>query len=207
MNENDKRIVVPGDLVASDGRQLDGCYIEDGKTYAGVVALSSGGRVIPLKGQYTPIPGDLVVGIVTGERFAGFDTDLNSPYQGLLSSKETREEFRVGDVMSAKILAVDEVKNAQLIEARKMAGGELIEVESVKVPRIIGRNGSMLAALQDATKTQILVGKNGRVYLKGGDTALAAQAILKICRESHVAGLTDRIAALLGSEIKDHEQH
>lgn len=196
----EKRIVLPGDMVADRPVRAEGTFVDNGKTYASVLSLFSGDKVIPLKGRYIPNYGDYVVGIVKDELFSGYIVDLNSPYEGKLSTKDTREEFKTGDVLSLKIMAVDEVNNAIVVEPRRLVAGEIIEIESVKVPRVIGRNGSMLQMLRDATGTDVFVGKNGRVYLKGGNTHLASLAIMKICREAHTSGLTDRIQAFLQAE-------
>ncbi|MGB9577256.1 MAG: KH domain-containing protein [Candidatus Micrarchaeia archaeon] len=196
----DKRIVLPGEMVLDKPLRAEGTFVEGGKTFASVLSLFSGDKVIPLKGKYVPNYGDYVVGIVKEELFSGYVIDLNSPYEGKLSTKDTREEFRVGDVVSVKIMAVDEVNNAMVVEPRRLVGGEILEIESVKVPRVIGRNGSMLQMLQEATGSEIFVGKNGRIYLKGGNSHLASLAIMKICREAHTSGLTDRIQAFLRAE-------
>jgi len=95
---------------------------------------------------------------------------------------------------------VNEVHDATLGRPRKLFGGEILEITPVKVPRVIGRGGSMLAIIRQYTRTEVSVGKNGRLYLKGGNTALATLAILKICREAHLTGLTDRVTAFLREE-------
>lgn len=195
-----KKIAVPGDLVSDRPVRVEGTFVENNKTFASVVSLVSGDKIIPLKGCYLPNYGDYVVGIVSLELFSGYILELNSPYEGVLSNKDTREEFKVGDVLAVKIMAVDEVNKSMLGEPRRLNGGEIIEVESVKVPRIIGRNGSMLQMLRDYTHSDIFVGKNGRVYIKGGDSVLASLSIQKICKESHTSGLTDRMQAFLQEE-------
>lgn len=197
-----KRILLPGDLVDEAPKRLDGCFVEKGRTFAAVVSMQVGEHVIPLKGFYIPRYGDYVIGIVKEVRFSGYETEINSPYDGQMNSRELREEFSVGDVVSAKIYSVNEVNEAELVEPRRLWGGEILEIEHVKVPRVIGRNGSMLAMLKEYTKTDVLVGKNGRVYLNGGDTALATLAILKICREAHTSGLTERIKEFLEKEAR-----
>jgi exosome complex component RRP4 len=171
--------------------------VENGKTYAGVLSLKMEDRIIPLKGRYLPKPGDVVVGVVSDERFNGYVVEINSPYPGQLSTRDTREEFKTGEVLLIRVAMVDEVHEAVLVEPRKLQGGEVIEIESVKVPRVIGKNGSMLQLLQEETGCEIFVGKNGRVYLSGGNTPLATLAILKIAREAHTTGLTERIQAFL----------
>jgi len=195
-------IIVPGQLVSDKPQQGEGVFVEGGKTYASTLGILIEGRVIPLKGQYLPIPGDYVVGVISEERFSGYNVEVHSPYEGSLSNKEVRESFKMGDVISAKVIDVNEIHEPILAEARLLKGGEVIEIEPVKVPRVIGRNGSMLSVLKEHTKSELFVGKNGRIYLRGGDTALATLAILKICREAHTSGLTDRMAELLTAELK-----
>ena len=196
----DTRIIAPGEEVSRDARNIPGCYVANGKTYAAVVSLLREGRVVPLKGLYVPVSGDYVVGIVTEARFSGYLVELHSPYEGNISSRETREEFKLGDVVSAKIAEVNEVNEAILVQPRTISGGTIIEIDAVKIPRVIGRSGSMLQMITDFSGTELFVGKNGRIYLRGGDVALAGQAINKIAAEAHTSGLTDRVKAFLESE-------
>ncbi len=192
-----KKIVVPGDEI-SGGKTFKGeVYKENGKTYAAVVGLAEDERMIALKGKYLPQLEDIVVGFVEDENFGRYAVDINSPYEGTISGRMTRIRLRIGDIISAKVSSVDEVHNTELIEPRRLWGGRLIEVEHVKVPRIIGKKGSMLKMLEEYTNCSIIVGKNGRIYLRGGNIPLAVMAILKICKEAHTSGLTDRIKKML----------
>jgi exosome complex component RRP4 len=196
----ERRIVLPGEKIFDEPRRTQGAIAEGGATIASVIGFVQDERFVPLKGRYLPRVGDFVVGIVKEERFSGYLVDLNSPYEGSLSTKETRELFELGDVISAEIVEVNEVHDATIGRPRKLFGGEILEIVPVKVPRVIGRAGSMLAIIKQFTRTDVSVGKNGRLYLKGGNTALATLAILKICREAHLSGLTDRVTAFLREE-------
>ncbi len=195
-----KDIVVPGELAYEQPQRFEGSFVENGKTYASVVSVRYGDKIVALKGRYKPLVGDYVVGIVSEQKFAGYEVDLNSPYIGLISSRETREQFEVGGVVSSVVRSVDEVNEALLVEPRKLFGGRLVEIESVKIPRVIGRNSSMVSMLEQYTKSKIFVGKNGRIYLKDGNVPLSIMAVLKISREAHLAGLTDRMKAFLEQE-------
>ncbi len=190
-------ILLPGSKLNDSLKGTYGTYTDKTGTYASTISLLKQDRLVPLKGTYVPIVGDVIIGIVTDEKIFGYGVDLNSPYTGLVNNKVCREQLYLGDVVSFKIIAVDEVKAATLAEPRKLYGGELIEVESVKIPRIIGKNASMLTAIREKTKSDVFVGKNGRVYLKNGNTVLAVNTINFICREAHTSGLTDRVTALL----------
>ncbi|MEK6843782.1 MAG: RNA-binding protein [Candidatus Micrarchaeota archaeon] len=193
-------ISVPGDLLFEDARRLDGAYVLGNQTIASVICVKSEDRVVPLKGKYLPIIDDYVVGIISEQRFSGYTIDLNSPYEGQLSTRESRESFKIGDVVSALIQEVDEVNEPMLIEPRKLSGGRLIEIDAVKVPRVIGRNSSMVSMIEKYAKTKLFVGKNGRIYIREGNVELAIAAILKIQKEAHTQGLTDRVEAFLEFE-------
>jgi exosome complex component RRP4 len=203
----EKQLVLPGALAATSPRRMDGCYIDEGKTYVSVVSLKAGDKIIPLKGHYLPRIGDYIIGIISEERFSGYEVDINAPFPSTISARDIRETFQVGDVVSAKVRMVDEVHTAQLVEPRKLFAGRLIEIESVKVPRVIGRNGSMLALIKEYTGSDIFVGKNGRIYVKNGDIALSVMALLKISNEAHMSGLTDRVKELLEQESKKSPQN
>ncbi len=197
-----KDFIVPGELLYDEPRRFDGSYVESAKTYASVLSVKYDDKVIPLKGKYTPVVSDYVIGIVKEERFSGYLIDINSPYIGNVSSRDLRETFQVGQVVSVIIRSVDEVNEAICVEPRRIWGGSIVEVEPVKIPRVIGRNNSMVTLLEQFTGSRIFVGKNGRIYLKGGNTSLAVLAILKISKEAHVHGLTDRIKAFLEEEAQ-----
>jgi exosome complex component RRP4 len=193
-------LVMPGDALAFVPRDLEGVYMQDGKAYAAVVAVAQDGRFIPLKGKYSPVYGDRVIGLVKNERFAGFDCDLNGPYEGLVSSRDTREEFDLGECVLAKVISVSETKEAGLAEPQRLTGGELVEIDAVKIPRLVGRNGALVQLIKQYTNAELTIGQNGRVYIKNGNTALAALAVLKIAKEAHVSGLTVRVEAFLKEE-------
>ncbi len=193
----EKKIVLPGEEVDRECARSDSCFLENQRAFVSVVSLLQENKVVPLKGRYLPRAGDYVVGVISEERFSGFVVDINSPYEGQLSSRDLHEPFRVGDVIFVKIAFVDEVNSAVLADPRRLYGGEILEIEPVKVPRVIGKNLSMVSMIREYTGTDVFVGKNGRLYLKGSDTASAIEAVLKVCREAHVSGLTDRVKHFL----------
>jgi exosome complex component RRP4 len=143
--------------------------------------------------------------------------DINAPYPASLHVSEVpwRVEFgetakylQVNDIILAKIISVDEVKHvsASLNGAglRKLPGGHLIFVSHAKVPRLIGKGGSMISLIKTYTRCRIFVGQNGALWLDGDvdDITLATRAIQKIEREAHLMGLTDSMKAYLAEETK-----
>jgi len=194
-----RELIVPGEMIAESPEQSKGTFIEAGKTYSAVLGLydSETNRLIPLKGAYIPQADEFVIGVVEEARFSSYNIDIGSVYKGYLSAKEVREDLKVGDVVAARVSLVDEVRNVDLTEPRLLSGGEVIAIPAVKVPRVIGKEGSMLKMLEQATGCQILVGKNGRIWISGQKPDLAVTAVLKIEREAHTSGLTDRMKAFL----------
>jgi exosome complex component RRP4 len=158
------------------------------------------GRVVALQGPYVPKINDWVIGIVKDVRYAGYTTEIKSPYNGFVSTKMTRTEFKLGDIVGASVSNIDEARNIDLLDARKMLGGEILEINAMKVPRVIGKKNSMIDTIIEHTKSEIMVGRNGRIWIKGGNSSLAVRAILMIEREAHTTGLTDRVAAFLKAE-------
>jgi exosome complex component RRP4 len=203
MMNKDSRIVMPGELVAERPERISYAYVEGGKTYSTVVGLFSEGKLVPLEGPYEPLPDDLVVGIISEVRFSGYSVDVNCPYAGFLSSREIRERFEMGDAVFARIVKVDEVKNIDVGDAKKLPPGRLVRVSSVKIPRIIGKKNSMVDMIRANTGCEVIAGRNGYVWITGnGDSNLAEKAIRMIEAQAHTHGLTDRVAAYLKSQKK-----
>lgn len=191
-----KEIVVPGDRV--DGKIESYIFRDGSNTYSmvlGVLDKKDGyGRIVPLNGKYFPQVEDYVVGVVTDVKRGGYVLDINSPYEAFLSS---RRRYNSGAVVFAKVSDVSEVRSVSLTMDKQLYDGELIEISSVKIPRVIGKKNSMVMLIKEKTKTDIYVGRNGRIWLKGGDLDKAKRAIMKIEREAHTDGLTDRITEFL----------
>ena len=72
-------------------------------------------------------------------------------------------------------------------------------IQPQKVPRVIGKSGSMITLLKKYTNCWIFVGQNGRIWVKGDPKGidLIVEAIKKIEKEAHTVGLTNRIEKLL----------
>ena len=78
----------------------------------------------------------------------------------------------------------------------------IMEISSKKVPRVIGKNKSMITALREKTGCRVVVGQNGWAWVKGKNADLVARAIRKIEEEAHMSGLTDRIGEMLDAELQ-----
>ena len=207
-----KDLVIPGQILADDeyyaGR---GTFKENGKVCSslmGRVSLRNKKlRVIPLKSKYVPKKGDVVIGKIKDVRFSMWDVDINSPYSGILPAfevfgrekKELNKVYDVGDVLFLRVVDVDEIKKAKLgLKGRgmgKFKGGIIVDIAPTKVPRLIGKKGSMINMIKDKTNCKIVVGQNGLVWVKGDEDMeqLTREVIHLIEEEAHTSGLTNKI--------------
>jgi len=199
------RFVIPGEVIAeTPKRDIENSYVENGKTYSAVVGFyyEEKGKVQQLEGPFIPKKGDMVVGVVIEARHNNYLVDINSPYKGILFERGRGPSLITGQVILARVSFVDEVKNVELEDAKVLKGGEIVEIKSAKVPRVLGKSASMLLMLKEMTGCEIVVGANGRVWIVGENSPVATYAILKIEREAHIPGLTDRIKQFLEKELK-----
>ncbi|MBS3102830.1 RNA-binding protein [Candidatus Woesearchaeota archaeon] len=217
---NEKEIVVPGETLATgmDNLPGNGTYRDGENIIAsrlGLVQLEGRAiKLIPLAGRYIPKTGDTIICKVIDVSINGWRLDTNSPYSAMMSLKDATFDFiargadltqyyDLGDYAVGKIINVTSQKLVDVTMKgpglRKLKGGRVVEVASNKVPRIIGKAGSMVSMIKDATGCNITVGQNGLVWIEGTpeNEFLAIQTIRKIENESHLSGLTDKIKAYL----------
>ena len=83
-----------------------------------------------------------------------------------------------------------------------MRAASIIKVKPKKVLRVIGKKNTMIDQIKELTKTDIVVGLNGLIWLRGGNIELAEEAIFKIEREAHTSGLTESIRQYLETNAK-----
>jgi exosome complex component RRP4 len=217
----DKDVAVPGECLAEGMDYLPGhgTYREGEKILAsrlGLVSLDGRAiKLIALSGKYSPKKGDTIIAKITDVTFSGWLLDTNSAYHAMLNMKEASSDFIPKGADLTKIINFGDhivctlvnVTSQNLIDVtmrgpglRKLLGGRVIKVNCNKVPRIIGKKGSMVSMIKQATDCKIVVGQNGIVWLLGEDPKselLAIDTIKKIESESHISGLTDRIKAFL----------
>lgn len=214
----DKDIVVPGETIATGMSFLPGkgTYRADDKIVAqrlGMVSVD--GKVIKLirlSGTYSPKVNDRVIGRVFDVLMSGWRIDINCPYSAVMMLKEASSSYiekgadltqyyALGDYVFGKIVNVTSQKLIDLSMKgpglQKLRGGRVISVTPQKVPRVIGKDGSMVTLLKKETGCSIVVGQNGLIWLKGepAQEVLAEKAIRKIEEEAHLPGLTDRMTA------------
>jgi exosome complex component RRP4 len=225
LNQQGKReIIIPSQLLGEvkDKKAGRGTFIENGKIYSEILGIldekSDYINVIPIKGRYDPVENDFVIGIVEEAMSSSWLVDINAAYPALLHVNEspwdvdfgeTEKYLNYGDSIMAKVLQVDREKKLQITlkdyNLYKIKGGQIIDVEPSKVPRIIGKKGSMISLLKKYTKCRIFVGQNGRIWIDGSDDDVkkVIETIKMIETESLSFGLTNRIEELLKKGAKD----
>ncbi|MBD3249736.1 RNA-binding protein [Candidatus Woesearchaeota archaeon] len=220
----EKQVTVPGEVLAEGMDYLPGnnTYREGEKIFSSKLGLASvDGRaikLIPLSGKYLPKEGDTIIAEVIDILMSGWRVDTGSAYSAMLNMKEATSEFiqkgadltKYYDFGDHIVCKITQVTSQMLIDVsmrgpglRKLTGGRIIRANPNKVPRIIGKKGSMVSMIKDATGCRITVGQNGVIWLQGEDPnmeLLAVKTMRKIESESHISGLTDRIKSFLEKE-------
>lgn len=215
-----REIVLPGEFLDDrKGRKIgQGVYLENEKVFAKVLGIPKISdveiSVVPLAARYIPRFGDRVVATIKEVEISGWLVDINSPYVAFLPLSEAVEEFvdvqradlnryyDVGDIIFCKVSRVTKQKVIQVsmrdVFARKLYGGVLIKITPTKIPRLIGKGGSMINMIKQKTECEIFTGQNGAIWIRGENKAKAIEAILTVEKESHTTGLTERIEKKLG---------
>ncbi|HEY6238106.1 MAG TPA: exosome complex protein Rrp4 [Thermoplasmata archaeon] len=195
-----------------------GTYRVNGRIYASVLGLLSRRpptiRIIPLSGRYIPKAHDTVIGTVTDVQGTFWLLDIGGPRWAPLHMTgtpwkidfgETEQYLRVGD---AVVVTVESIENTGRIGVTmlgeglgKLEGGAIVSVSPAKVPRVIGRSGSMVQTMTRLTDCQVAVGQNGRIWIDGPPDGIVRlrECLRMIEEEGQRPGLTERIEAYLES--------
>ena len=223
-----REIVVPGDLLADGGfGTRENTYRLQRKIYAarvGLVEYSRGGvSVIALKSNYEPRVGDTVIGTVVDIDLGSWRVDLRAPSLVILNVPDAfGEPFKpemvlpdfldVGDVIVARIVDMNRDGTPILTTLEPDLGrveeGRLVGMTPSKIPRLIGKKGSMVNMILKETGSQIVIGQNGIILVNCEDCEmeeLVVQVIRKIEDEAHTTGLTNRIYEFI-REIKERRK-
>ncbi|MGQ9468901.1 MAG: exosome complex RNA-binding protein Rrp4 [Nitrososphaerales archaeon] len=220
MPKVERKYVTPGELIAEGSyKPISNVIRIKDKFYATKVGLAEisheGIRVIPLSGPYIPRVEDLVIGKIVDYSAFSWEVDINSCFFAYLPAQSVfgrdfspdREsllkKFPIGDLIYAKVTAYDRTRNPLLSVSGPGLGhipkGEIVKISPAKIPRLIGKKGSMIKTIESATNCKLIIGQNGIILIVGppDDVLLATQAIRMIESEAHLAGLTKNIQNLL----------
>ncbi|MBM3896421.1 MAG: RNA-binding protein [Thaumarchaeota archaeon] len=223
MQDDKKRYVIPGDVITTGPYRPDQNVTLYGNhiiaTVIGISEISDDSvRVIPLTGMYIPKSSDLVIGKVVSHTSLSWEVDINSCYVGILPAAdvfgrdfsahadELTSKLDKGDLIAARIVNFDRTRDPLITiadrELGKIESGTLIKISPSKVPRLIGKRGSMIQTIEMATHAVITIGQNGLIVVSCDDSnglLKAIKAIRMIEEQAHMANLTDKIKEMLES--------
>ncbi len=218
-----RKYVIPGDVVTSGPFRPEQNVTQVGdKIIATAIGISEiyddTVRVIPLTGKYIPKISDLVIGKVKSHTSLSWELDINSCYVGFLPATdvfgrdfsahadELTSKLDKGDLVAARIANFDRTRDPLVTIADrdlgKIESGELVSISASKVPRLIGKRGTMIQTIEVATGATITIGQNGWVVVscENSDGLLKAKkAIQMVDEQAHIANLTDRVKSMLES--------
>lgn len=214
MNTEERQMVVPGEVIISGNEYLpgDGAYREGSDVIAGRFGIRNISdkhvRVVPVGGAYSPRRGNTIIGTIVDITFNGWLIDFGGAQNAFLPVAEVpryinRDELRdFLDFGEAVVVKVWDVKGRGVDVSMKMRGfgkleeGMLMNVNPNKVPRIIGKEGSMVKLIKEATGCDITVGQNGKVWMRGSsiEAEMNTKKIVEyVVKNSTAAGLTNAV--------------
>lgn len=211
----DRDLVLPGDILyEGEIRTGENTYrIKDSVTATrlGLVNYNNGiVTVTALEAGYRPLVNDIVIGEIVEINLGEWVVDLGKHQEGLLSISDAidrpyRSDYNMrrvldfGDTIIAKIVDFDRRNNPLLTilgpGLGKVREGFIIKLTSIKVPRLIGKKGSMINMIIKETGCRVNIGQNGQVLINGPNRSreeMVVKVVNMIDREAHTSGLTNR---------------
>ncbi len=221
--KSDRKVVIPGEVIMKGEDYLPGEGTE--KRGEEIIAMRYGlaeeskklVKIIPLSGVYQPRRGNVIIGKVVNITFNGWVLDIDASDNAFLSLMEVPryvnqdgldEVMDLGDIVVAKIWNINRRGIDLSIKSRglgRIDEGIIIQINPNKVPRVIGKEGSMIKIIKDETGCNITVGQNGWIWIKGNkveEELYAKKAILFVTEKSFISGLTEEVKKWFDEEKK-----
>ena len=201
-----KKIVIPGDLLTTQKKKLgQNVYLENDAIYSSVIGILSESpyyvSVIALNGPYIPAIGDAIIAVAKAEIVNGYFFDINSSGEIYLQKSVISKELKIGNVIFARIKNINESDSIELDNINVLPVGSLYSTSPVKVPRLIGKNDSMLNLFKEYTQSSILIGKNGWIWYVSKKPDLLEKAINLVVNNSQKSNLTNSIKEFLEKNV------
>mgnify|MGYP001602269412 CR=1 FL=1 len=222
--DNKRKYVIPGDVITTGPLRPEQNVILDGnKIISTAIGISEiyddSVKVIPLTGKYIPKIDDLVIGKIISHTSLSWELDINSCYVGFLPAQdvfgrdfsahadELTSKLKSGDLVAARIANFDRTRDPLVTvsdrDLGKIDSGDLIKISPSKVPRLIGKRGTMIQTIEMATNAAVTIGQNGWVVVscESPEGLLKAKKAIQMVNEkAHVANLTDQVKEMLESK-------
>jgi len=227
-NYQDRDLVLPGDVVY-EGRIRTGenTYRNQDQVYATRLGLVNyrpdNVSVTALSTGYMPLVGDQVIGVVVDMDLGEWRINIGTQDQAVMGIPDAVDRpFRtdfvmtrildIGDTIVAKIVDLDRRRTPVLSilgpGLGKMYDGFIVKLTPSKIPRLIGKKGSMINMIIRETGCRVAIGQNGRILVSGPNRekeAMVVKVIEKIELEAHTSGLTNRTQEFL-RQLKERKQ-
>lgn len=218
-----RKFVIPGQKIVESIEYLPGknCYREGNAIYSkrvGIVYVKDHViNVVPLSGIYIPERGDMVIGEIIDIQPSGWVVNINSSYSAFLPLGGIRQFvdpiktdmasiYNIGEFIYTKVSIINTLKVAYLTMreqgTKKLVGGRIVKISPVKIPRVIGKNASMISMIKEKTECKIIVGKNGIIWIDGKNVSSVINVLKLIEEKSHISGLTEIVSKILEKEVK-----
>lgn len=224
-----RRFVIPGEVVARGNLRAEANVMRvDDKivsTRVGMAELAHDSvRVVPLSGPYIPRIDDLVVAKVIDYSAFAWEADINSCFFGILPAASVfgrdyspakdslTDKLAIGDMIAAKVIAFDRTRDPLLSISGPGLGriprGQTVKISPAKVPRLIGKKGSMIRTIEQGSNCRMLIGQNGVVVIVGAfeDTLRGIRAVNMVEEQAHSPDLTEKVMELLGMHAQPEQQ-
>ena len=185
---------------------------------------------LPYKNVYKPNKGDYVIGVVVSYAPNGWILDIGSYTKAFLPASEviTNRRFDPRKDELSKYLSIGDVVGVKISDVRrlgyfgvslkpssedkdkrlgKIKGYYMLKVTTTKLPRIIGKKGSMIKLIKQRVKGDLIIAQNGVILFKGSyeDYMLLKKIINLIAAKTFASGLTDTVAGILGVSLPKEE--
>lgn len=187
-----------------------------GKVYASLLGLLSPRpplvQVVPLSGRYIPKSGDTVIGTVTDAQNTFWLLDIGAPRWAPLHMTgtpwkvdigETDKFLHVGDAVVVRVESLDPTGRIGVTmlgdDLGKLEAGTIVRIAPARVPRLVGRGGSMIQTIRERTGAEVAIGQNGRIWIGGAPDAIrrVSEILRMIETNGQRSGLTDRVHSYL----------
>ncbi len=165
-------------------------------------------QVVPLSGRYIPKSGDTVVGTVTDAQNTFWLLDIGAPRWAPLHMTgtpwkvdigETERYLKVGDAVVVRVENLDPTGRIGVTmlgdDLGKLEGGTIVRISPARVPRLVGRGGSMIQTVRERPGAEVAIGQNGRIWVGGTDEQIrrVSEVLRMINENGQRPGLTDRV--------------
>jgi len=211
-----KEIVIPGEIISKGNDFLPGDWTM--KQGDNIIATRIGIvekydkliKIIPITGVYIPRRGNTIIGEIKDITMNGWMVDIGGPYSaflplrecpGFIEQNDMENVYGIGELIVTRIFdvkrtSIDLTMKSRDRELGKIQDGMIVKVNPHRVPRVIGKEGSMINLIKNASNCYITVGQNGLIWINGEsieNQAFAKRIIEYIVDNTITGGLTEKV--------------